>query len=92
MPAQIKARVAGPFPAERHQTYPTPLRVTNGEISACRMRRYELIGAPLPDVGWTLGGTTWPAHARPGCWFHAFSERGAKRAREKRLRRVIMTS
>ena len=56
------------------------------------MRRYELIGAPLPDVGGTLGGTTWPAHARPSCRFHAFSERGAKCAPGKRLRRVIMTS
>ena len=68
MPAQIKARVAGPFPAERHPTYPTPLRVTNGENSACRMRRYELIGAPLPDVGCTLahwvGQPGQPMHVR----------------------------
>ena len=92
MPAKIKARVAGPFPAGRHQTYPTPLRVTNGRKSACRMRRYELIGAPLPDVGCTLGGPSWSAHACPGCWFHAFSERGAKRAQEKCLCRVIMAS
>lgn len=66
MPAPIKARVAGPFPAERHQSYPKPLRVTNGEKSACRMRRYELIGAPLPDVGCAFGWDNLVSPCRSG--------------------------
>ena len=49
------------------------------------MRRYELIGAPLPDVGCALGGTSWPAYAGPGGRFDAFSERGANYAQEKCL-------